>query len=130
MAWVCQGRYKQSQLASEKAAKSRPNYKGVEKGVDEFTTRKLYNFLAQKQPMHAGASHTIITDGVWYPQRAATRAKHNDGTRALCKCESAGLQHIWWECMGCNSVSNLGRLQLKAIRTQMNAEPQCLWTTG
>eukprot|EP00972_Heterocapsa_arctica_P016030 2362871-Heterocapsa_arctica.AAC.1 len=32
--------------------------------------------------------------------------------------------------MGCNSESNLGRLQLKAIRTQMNAEPQCLWTTG
>eukprot|EP00972_Heterocapsa_arctica_P039760 5859474-Heterocapsa_arctica.AAC.1 len=27
------------QLACEKAAKSVPNYKGVEKGVDEFTTR-------------------------------------------------------------------------------------------
>eukprot|EP00972_Heterocapsa_arctica_P105600 15558432-Heterocapsa_arctica.AAC.1 len=48
----------------------------------------------------------------------------------LCKCENARLQHIWWECGACNSVSNLGRLQLKAIRTQMNAEPQCLWTTG
>eukprot|EP00972_Heterocapsa_arctica_P020747 3058091-Heterocapsa_arctica.AAC.1 len=31
------------QLAWEKAAKSRSNYKGVEGGVDEFTTRKLYN---------------------------------------------------------------------------------------
>eukprot|EP00972_Heterocapsa_arctica_P110890 16329328-Heterocapsa_arctica.AAC.1 len=52
------------QLAWGKAAKSRNNYKGVEKGVDESTTRKLYNKLAQKQPMNAGALHTIITDGV------------------------------------------------------------------
>eukprot|EP00972_Heterocapsa_arctica_P035081 5166822-Heterocapsa_arctica.AAC.1 len=80
--------------------------------------------------MHAGALHTIITDGVWYPQRAAKRAKHSDGKCVLFKCENAGLQHIWWECDACNSVSNLGRLQLEAIRTQMDAEPQCLWTTG
>eukprot|EP00972_Heterocapsa_arctica_P007554 1103624-Heterocapsa_arctica.AAC.1 len=52
------------QLAWEKAAKSITNYKGVEGGVDEFTIRKLYNKLAQKQPMNAGALHTIITDGV------------------------------------------------------------------
>eukprot|EP00972_Heterocapsa_arctica_P073361 10834035-Heterocapsa_arctica.AAC.1 len=52
------------------AAKSRPKYNGVEKGVDEFTTRTLYNCLTQKQPMNAGALHTIITDGAWYPQRA------------------------------------------------------------
>eukprot|EP00972_Heterocapsa_arctica_P039750 5857934-Heterocapsa_arctica.AAC.1 len=52
------------QLAWEKAAKSRPEYKGVEKVVDEFTTWKVYNKLAQKQPLNAGALHTIITDGV------------------------------------------------------------------
>eukprot|EP00972_Heterocapsa_arctica_P110311 16241079-Heterocapsa_arctica.AAC.2 len=56
------------QLAWEKAAKSIPNYKGVEGGVDERTTGKLYNYLAQKQQMNAGALHTIITDGVWYPE--------------------------------------------------------------
>eukprot|EP00972_Heterocapsa_arctica_P020548 3029730-Heterocapsa_arctica.AAC.1 len=50
------------QLAREKAAKIIPNYDGVEKGVDDF--------LAQKRPLNAGALHTIITDGVWYPQRA------------------------------------------------------------
>eukprot|EP00972_Heterocapsa_arctica_P079022 11651504-Heterocapsa_arctica.AAC.1 len=37
---------------------------GVEKGMDEFTTRKLYNKQAQKQPLNAGALRTIITDGV------------------------------------------------------------------
>eukprot|EP00972_Heterocapsa_arctica_P079577 11726651-Heterocapsa_arctica.AAC.1 len=51
------------QLTWEKAAKSRANYKGVEGGVDDLTTRKLYNYLAQKPPMNAGALHTIITDG-------------------------------------------------------------------
>eukprot|EP00972_Heterocapsa_arctica_P115745 16449476-Heterocapsa_arctica.AAC.1 len=63
------------QLTWEKAAKSRANYKGVEGGVDDFTTRKLYNKLAQKQSMNAGALHTIITDGVWYPERANKRGK-------------------------------------------------------
>eukprot|EP00972_Heterocapsa_arctica_P014826 2185339-Heterocapsa_arctica.AAC.1 len=81
-----------------KTAKIMQNYDGVEKGVDEFTTRKLYNFLAQKQPMKAGALRTIIIDGVWYPQRANKRSKHCDGKCLLCKCEQAGLQHIWWEC--------------------------------
>eukprot|EP00972_Heterocapsa_arctica_P112953 16434618-Heterocapsa_arctica.AAC.1 len=87
------------QLAWEKAAKSKPNYKGVEKGVDAFTTRKLYNYLAQKQPMNAGALHTIITDGVWYPERAAKRGNNRDGICLLCNCgKKGGLQHIWWEC--------------------------------
>eukprot|EP00972_Heterocapsa_arctica_P025261 3721167-Heterocapsa_arctica.AAC.1 len=61
---VKDGTNRARQLAWEKAAKSRPMYNGVEKGMDEFTTRKLYNYLAQKQPMNAGALHTIITDGV------------------------------------------------------------------
>eukprot|EP00972_Heterocapsa_arctica_P040954 6036298-Heterocapsa_arctica.AAC.1 len=56
-----------------------PNYRGVEGGVDEFTTRKLYNYLAQKQQINAGALHTIITDGVWYPERANKRGKNEDG---------------------------------------------------
>eukprot|EP00972_Heterocapsa_arctica_P006433 943620-Heterocapsa_arctica.AAC.1 len=71
------------QLAWEKAAKSITNYKGVEGGEDEFTTRKLYNHLAQKQPMNAGALHTIITDGVWYPERANKRWKNEDGLRLI-----------------------------------------------
>eukprot|EP00972_Heterocapsa_arctica_P012922 1898459-Heterocapsa_arctica.AAC.1 len=74
------------QLAWERAAKSKPNYKGVERGVDEFTTRTRYNKLAQKQPLNAGALHTIITDGVWHPERAAKRGKNTDGFCLLCKC--------------------------------------------
>eukprot|EP00972_Heterocapsa_arctica_P093573 13803122-Heterocapsa_arctica.AAC.1 len=61
--------------------------------------------------MHAGALHTIITDGVWYPQRAANIANHSNGNCVLCNYENAGLQHIWWECDACNSVSNLGWLR-------------------
>eukprot|EP00972_Heterocapsa_arctica_P062167 9163296-Heterocapsa_arctica.AAC.1 len=33
--------------------------------------------------MHAGALHTIITDGVRYPQRAAKRVKTSDGKCVL-----------------------------------------------
>eukprot|EP00972_Heterocapsa_arctica_P057713 8514226-Heterocapsa_arctica.AAC.1 len=36
--------------------------------------------------MNAGALHTIITDGVWYPERAAKRGKNCDGLCLLCKC--------------------------------------------
>eukprot|EP00972_Heterocapsa_arctica_P002455 354797-Heterocapsa_arctica.AAC.1 len=38
--FVIDGINRARQLAWERAAKSRPNYKGVEEGVDEFTTRK------------------------------------------------------------------------------------------
>eukprot|EP00972_Heterocapsa_arctica_P033027 4859620-Heterocapsa_arctica.AAC.1 len=75
------------------------NYKGVEGGVDEFTTRKLYNYLARQQPMNAVALHTIITDGAWYPERANKRGNNDDGLCLICKCgKKGGLQHIWWEC--------------------------------
>eukprot|EP00972_Heterocapsa_arctica_P014707 2165936-Heterocapsa_arctica.AAC.1 len=67
---VRDGIHRARQLAWGKAATIMPNYNGVEQNVDEFTTRKLYNYLAHEQPMHAGALHTIISDGVWYPQRA------------------------------------------------------------
>eukprot|EP00972_Heterocapsa_arctica_P028915 4254291-Heterocapsa_arctica.AAC.1 len=80
--------------------------------------------------MQEGALHTIITDGVWYPQRAVKRATNADGKRVLCKQYNAGLQHIWWECPAMNSVSNLGWLHLEIIRANMNAQPECLWATG
>jgi hypothetical protein len=75
---------------------SRPNYKGVEKlKVDEFTARKLYNYLAQKQPMNAGAfthNHHRCKRGTRQPkvERIAMAWR-------LCKCAKGGLQHIWWD---------------------------------
>eukprot|EP00972_Heterocapsa_arctica_P039478 5813171-Heterocapsa_arctica.AAC.1 len=81
--------------------------------------------------MNAGALHTILTDGVWYPERANKRGKNEDGMCLICKCgQKGGLQHIWWECEACNSVTNYNWLQLKDIKKQMNSEPHCLWTTG
>eukprot|EP00972_Heterocapsa_arctica_P071418 10551172-Heterocapsa_arctica.AAC.1 len=55
------------QQSWEKCAKNRPNYKGVERGVDEHTTRKLYQKLVQKEPMKAGALHSILADVIWTP---------------------------------------------------------------
>eukprot|EP00972_Heterocapsa_arctica_P065812 9713538-Heterocapsa_arctica.AAC.1 len=63
---------------------NRPNYKGVERGVVEATTRKLYQTLAQKYPMKAGALHTILADGVWTPRRAHKREKQCNGDCLLC----------------------------------------------
>eukprot|EP00972_Heterocapsa_arctica_P049350 7263852-Heterocapsa_arctica.AAC.1 len=57
----------------DKCAKTRPNYKGVERGVDEHTTRKFYQQLVHREPMRAGGLHTILTDGVWTPKRAHNR---------------------------------------------------------
>ena len=39
------------QQAWEKSAKNRPNYKGVEKGVDEATTRALYTNKRHKKTL-------------------------------------------------------------------------------
>eukprot|EP00972_Heterocapsa_arctica_P057674 8507469-Heterocapsa_arctica.AAC.1 len=81
--------------------------------------------------MNAGALHTIITDGAWYPERANKRGKNDDGLCLICKCgKKGGLQHIWWECEACNSVTTYNWLQLQDIKKQMNSEPPCLWTTG
>eukprot|EP00972_Heterocapsa_arctica_P088575 13060352-Heterocapsa_arctica.AAC.1 len=81
--------------------------------------------------MNAGALHTIITDGVWYPERANKRRKNDDGLCLLCiHGKKGGLQHIRWEREACNSVTNYNWLQLQEIKKQMKSESQCLWTTG
>eukprot|EP00972_Heterocapsa_arctica_P042748 6304095-Heterocapsa_arctica.AAC.1 len=81
--------------------------------------------------MNAGALHTIITDGVWYPERANKRGTNEDGMCLICQCgQKGGLQHIWWECEACYSVTNYNWLKLKDIKKHMNSEPHCLWTTG
>eukprot|EP00972_Heterocapsa_arctica_P063671 9396114-Heterocapsa_arctica.AAC.1 len=61
--FVYDGIKRARQKAWEKSAKNRPNYKGVERGVDEATTRKFYQKLAQQNLMKAGALHTILADG-------------------------------------------------------------------
>eukprot|EP00972_Heterocapsa_arctica_P074969 11064343-Heterocapsa_arctica.AAC.1 len=47
----------------------------------------------QKQLMNALALHTIIIDGVWYPQRAV-EIKQLRWQMPLCKCGNVGLQHM------------------------------------
>eukprot|EP00972_Heterocapsa_arctica_P001031 145601-Heterocapsa_arctica.AAC.1 len=61
--FVYDGMERARKQAWEKSAKNRPNYKGVERGVDEATTRKHYQQLVQEDPMKAGALHTILADG-------------------------------------------------------------------
>eukprot|EP00972_Heterocapsa_arctica_P107278 15804067-Heterocapsa_arctica.AAC.1 len=78
------------QQAWEKSARNRHNYKGMDRGVDEATTRKYYLKLAQKEPMRAGALDTIIADGVWTPQRAHNIHKHENGKCLLCDSNDAG----------------------------------------
>eukprot|EP00972_Heterocapsa_arctica_P071908 10622134-Heterocapsa_arctica.AAC.1 len=75
--------------------------------------------------MHAGALHSIITDGVWYPQRVANVAKHSDGKGVLCKCENAGLQHIWCECGACMQLG----VKPGAVATQSDQNPNGCRTT-
>eukprot|EP00972_Heterocapsa_arctica_P101744 14990902-Heterocapsa_arctica.AAC.1 len=71
--FVYDGIKRARQHAWEKIARNRPNYKGMERGVDEATTRQFYQKPAQKDPMKAGALHTILADGVWTPRRAHKR---------------------------------------------------------
>eukprot|EP00972_Heterocapsa_arctica_P000180 26906-Heterocapsa_arctica.AAC.1 len=52
-----------SQEPDQRSWRMGPNDKGVGRGVDAATTRKFYQKLAQKDPMKAGALHTILADG-------------------------------------------------------------------
>eukprot|EP00972_Heterocapsa_arctica_P006957 1018827-Heterocapsa_arctica.AAC.1 len=60
----------------------------------KHTTRKCYQKLAQKEPMKAGALHTILADGVWTPKRAHKRQKKNDGDCLLCGEKNAGVNQF------------------------------------
>eukprot|EP00972_Heterocapsa_arctica_P067276 9928965-Heterocapsa_arctica.AAC.1 len=53
----------------------------MDRGVDEATTRTYDLKLAQKEPMKAGALHTIIADGVWTPQKAHNRHKNSNESK-------------------------------------------------
>eukprot|EP00972_Heterocapsa_arctica_P002104 300580-Heterocapsa_arctica.AAC.1 len=46
--FVYDGLKRARQHSWDKCAKNRPNYKGVERGVDEHTTRKFYQTLVHK----------------------------------------------------------------------------------
>eukprot|EP00972_Heterocapsa_arctica_P086461 12744338-Heterocapsa_arctica.AAC.1 len=67
------------QQSWEKCAKNSPNYKGVERGVDEHTSRKFYHKLVQKEPINAGALRTSLANGVWTPRRAHKRQTNCNG---------------------------------------------------
>eukprot|EP00972_Heterocapsa_arctica_P049569 7296315-Heterocapsa_arctica.AAC.1 len=82
------------QQSWEMCDNNRPNYKGVERGVDEHTTRKCYQQLFQKEPMKAGALHTILADGVWTPRRAHKIQKNCYGDCLLCGEKNAGVNHL------------------------------------
>eukprot|EP00972_Heterocapsa_arctica_P069121 10213430-Heterocapsa_arctica.AAC.1 len=49
-----------------------------------------YQKLAQKDPMKAGALHTILADGVWTRRRAHKREKNRNGDCLLCRGKNAG----------------------------------------
>ena len=100
------------QVAWQKSAKGRHNYKGLEVGVDEETTRKYYIKLSQIDPMKAGALHTIMSDGVWTPQRAYKRTKTSNGHCLLCGERNAGVNHLWWNCPCLNSVTDFNYTSL------------------
>eukprot|EP00972_Heterocapsa_arctica_P092000 13567066-Heterocapsa_arctica.AAC.1 len=48
------------QQAWENSTRNRHNYKGMERGVNEATTRKHYLKLAPKEPMRAGAHKIYV----------------------------------------------------------------------
>eukprot|EP00972_Heterocapsa_arctica_P099986 14744727-Heterocapsa_arctica.AAC.1 len=104
-----------------RSARNRHTYKGIDRGIDEATTRQFDLKLAQTEPMKARALHTIIADGVWTPQRAYKRQTNSNGKCLLCGADNAGVNHIWWECPALNKHSNLGYLNLnKRIQTENN----------
>eukprot|EP00972_Heterocapsa_arctica_P052571 7734099-Heterocapsa_arctica.AAC.1 len=97
--------------------------KGIDRGVDEATTRTCYLKLAQQEPMKAGALHTIIADGAWTPHRAYNVSNNANAQFLLCESENAGDNHIWWECPVLNTYSDLGYLNLNTKRHNENNKP-------
>eukprot|EP00972_Heterocapsa_arctica_P114498 16442716-Heterocapsa_arctica.AAC.1 len=121
--FVYDGIKRARQQAWEKSAKHRPNYRGVERGVDAHTNRKYYQKLVQQEPMKAGALHTILADGVWTPRRASKRETNCNGACLLCGDKNAGVNHLWWECRALNKHADFGYLKLMQIRHQEENQP-------
>ncbi len=98
--------------------------------MDEATTRKYYNKLAQKDPRKAGALHTILADGVWTPQRTHKRQNNSNGDCLLCGMKNAGVNRRWWDCYGLQNQSEYSFVRLKEIRNRYQNQPECFWNTG
>jgi hypothetical protein len=128
--FVHEGIKRARQLAWMKNAKTRQKYKGIERGVDEATTRKHYLKLSQNDPMKAGALHTILADGVWTPKRAYKRTKTATGDCLLCGDKDAGVNHLWWDCKRLNSITDFGYNRLLMIRKRLDNKPECFWNAG
>eukprot|EP00972_Heterocapsa_arctica_P086272 12717144-Heterocapsa_arctica.AAC.1 len=84
----------------------------------------------QQKPMNAGALHTIIADGVWTPQRAHKLSNNSNGKCLLCGADTAGVNHIWWDCPALNKYSDLVSLNLNKQRETNNNKPERFWNTG
>ena len=110
--------------------KFRRNYKGVAKGVDERTTTRYYRKVAKSDQKRAGAIHTVLSDGWWNPDRANKRGSGKIPKCVLCGCPKGDLDHLAWSCPRINRVTDLGYVQLKRERAQLEGEPKCLWRTG
>jgi hypothetical protein len=121
--FVSDGIKRARQVAWQKSAKGKHNYKGLEVGVDEETTRKYYIKLSQIDPMKAGALHTIMSDGVWTPQRAYKRTKTSNGHCLLCGERNAGVNHLWWNCPCLNSVTDFNYTSLMNNRKRLDNKP-------
>eukprot|EP00972_Heterocapsa_arctica_P073920 10913146-Heterocapsa_arctica.AAC.1 len=80
--------------------------------------------------MNAGALHTIITDEVWHPERAAKRGKNSDGLCLLCKCGKRADFNTYGGNVKPATNTNYNWIPSQEIKKDMNFEPQCLWTTG
>eukprot|EP00972_Heterocapsa_arctica_P024336 3590488-Heterocapsa_arctica.AAC.1 len=44
--------------------------------------------------------------------------------------KSAGVHHLWWDCVALNKHVNSWYLKLKQIRHREGNQPACFWNTG
>ena len=109
-----------------KAGHRRPHYRGLERGVDEAATTKLYRRLVRRDYKRAGALHTILADGVWTPSRARKRAKREDDRCVACGRKGADADHLWWDCPCLHSKCRFHFADLRRKRARDKGQLKCL----
>ena len=85
------------QVVWDLAAFKRPNYSGVQRGVDERASTAYLKKLFKKDPQRAGALHTVMCDGWWNPDRAKRRKARDSAACVARGCPKATLDHLLWD---------------------------------
>ena len=110
-------------------ARQRTHFEGLETGLDYAITLKWKRTL-KADSKSAHQVHSIMTDAIWTPARAARRKMRTDAKCIHCGGEDATVMHLWWHCPRLHQGYDPVHQRLLRHMRELGGKPVCLWTLG